>query len=498
MQRGFQHTALAGKITWSRLVVRLLVTLIVVQIVANLFWFTRTAHSGQLAIPWMMNNGLVLFEQILEQHAPGSSVLAALAQRVVPLPPVLVLRIAHTLLVVATTVVIFFVGSRLSNPSGGLLGAGFWFVSEPVFAVIFFYFDALLGLFLLLSLAAWLFLRDTGRDSVAAFLAGFLLGGATVMKQHAWAAVFLMGGWLLLTHTRGKRLQAFAWYGLGVLVLPAAVLAVVAMQGNLENYIYWNWTFNLSGRMDAVMPDGEFFSKFLLFNAFVPAFVLMAWREHTRDRIPVALMWLAGGLTLVPRVELVHVSGLLPALAVMTGVALSELVDIDALRQLVRSATSNPVGAGLTLTVAAGWLVFGLAPYTRNPLGPGHSLGYDEYQPVSEQLQMLGDSGSTLFVLPETDKTPQIHPQSGMLPSTTWIKGWRWYLTVPGMVDRLISEWQQQPPDFVVVFPDIIGAGMPEIGQLVDFVEAHYSEVAQVDRVLNHGRAVIYQFSDNE
>ena len=49
--------------------------LLILQALTHLFWLSPSVHSGQMAIPWLMNNGMRLFDDILEQHAPGSSLL---------------------------------------------------------------------------------------------------------------------------------------------------------------------------------------------------------------------------------------------------------------------------------------------------------------------------------------------------------------------------------------------------------------------------------------
>ena len=57
--------------------------------------FAGAAHSGQVAIPWMMNQGMTLFGDIWEQHAPGSSLLAAAAQMFIDIDPGLLGQIAQ-------------------------------------------------------------------------------------------------------------------------------------------------------------------------------------------------------------------------------------------------------------------------------------------------------------------------------------------------------------------------------------------------------------------
>jgi hypothetical protein len=112
--------------------------------------------------------------------------------------------------------------------------------------------------------------------------------------------------------------------------------------------------------------------------------------------------------------------------------------------------------------------------------------------PSGEVLERYAQPGDTLFVLPETDSTPQIHPLSGLLPPGLWIKGWSWYFEVPGIVDLLLAQWATDPPDYVVIFPDLIAVGQPGIQPLIDFVQGQYSAVETVTEILFHGDAVIY------
>ena len=132
---------------------RLLFPLILFQALSHLFWLSPAAHSGQLAIPWMMNRGKTLFADIWEQHAPGSSLLGAAAQALLPMDPALLIKVLNTILVVALTLLIYHLATRLSGkPSAGALAALYWVWWEPVYGNIMLYFDTLLALCVLLAL----------------------------------------------------------------------------------------------------------------------------------------------------------------------------------------------------------------------------------------------------------------------------------------------------------------------------------------------------------
>lgn len=466
------------------------------QIITHLAWLPISAHSGQVAIPWMMNQGRTLFDDVLEQHAPGSSLIGAAAQRLLPVEPVQAARLANLALVLAVTVGAWALAGRIGGAGAGALAALVWFWWEPVYGNVLLYFDSILGAALLWSALLWAALDRRGPGWLAPLLTGLLLGAATLAKQHAWAAVVLFMLWLLVFYPRRRAL----WLAASALILPLLALLVTAVQGTLGNYLYWNWTFNLSGLMPAEPLSGDFVRKLLLTNALVPAFALLALRPGPTRRLQILalLLWLAGSATLAPRPGEVHAMGQLPLLAVVAGVTLAALWS-----QARRWRRGQPFGVwlraldttqavliGLLITGGAGWLWTGAAAYGRGPVAtPAH----DEFAPIAAELRQRAAPGDTLFVLPQTDSTPQLHPLSGLLPPGAWIKGWRWYLAAPGMLDTLLAEWAISPPTYIVYFPELIAEGLPEIAPLVAFMEAYYEPVAEYSAVPFHGTALVYR-----
>ncbi len=476
-----------------------LIVLIAFQTITQLFWLPTAAHSGQVAIPWMMNQGKLLFGHLLEQHAPGSTLIAALAQRLLPLEPLAVAQILNVLLLLALTLLIYRLSVHLADDHrAGLLAAAIWVWWVPVYGNILFYFDTLLGLLIAFALAV-VFSSDRQRIRTA-LIVGLVMGAATIAKQHGWLAVGLLGLWWLVT---GRRWREPVVYGLAALVLPGLLIVVLAAQGVLDSYIYWNWSFNFSGLMDSVPLDGDFLRKLLLSNLFVPALALMAFskaRTRRDDWLLIVLMWAAASAVLAPRFGEIHAMGQLPFAAIAGGVVLAALLSgvqvrglADVSRTFSSASVSSLVLAGIGLALALVWLWTGAVSYVPGPVGIGGTLAYDEFQPVAAAIQERAQPGETLFILPETDSTPQIHPMTGLPPPGTWIKGWYWYFEAPGVLDTLLSEWETAPPDWVVVFPDLLAAGQPGIGTLMDVVEVRYEPVTQVDAIYGHGDAVVYR-----
>jgi hypothetical protein len=466
---------------------RWLLPLLFAQGLTHLFWLSPAVHSGQVAIPWMMNRGLRLFGEIWEQHAPGSSLLGAAAQALLPnLDPALLVKLLNTALALALTVLIFQLAKALSGKdAAGVLAALVWAWWEPVYGNIMLYFDTLLAACALLALL--IYFRQSSPPSRRQIIAiGLLMGAATLFKQHAWLAVGIVGIWLALWQNRGAGLI----YALAAIALPLLQWLILAGQGLFDSYLYWNWTFNLAGAMDGVPLDGDFFRKLLLSNMLVIPFALLAWRRERRQLLLV-WMWLAMLVVLWPRFGEIHAMGHLPFTAVMSGLALARLWP-----QLVHPAhwdTPRLILVGLALSIGIGWLWTGAVTYIPTRLGPGAALGYDEFDALVYALNAEKAEGDTLFVLPQTDSTPQLHPRTDMPPPGAWIKGWRWYFRPDFVLETLREQWQTAPPIWVVVFSDHIVSGSPGILELLEIVRDRYQLHMQIDDIFDHGAAEVYR-----
>jgi len=475
----------------------ILTTLILFQAASHLLWLSISAHSGQVAIPYMMNRGMALFGTLWEQHAPAASTIAAIAQRLLPfIAPVDVARLLNLLVVAAITVLVYRLAARLAGdrPAAGIAAALFWVWWEPVYGNILFYFDTLLGLCACVAVLIWVE-QGRRRPIAAAACAGLCMGLATLAKQHGWAAAVLFGAFILIYARR-----AFAAYVIGALTFPLIAIGWVSISGNLERYLYWNWGFNFSGLMDSDPLTGDFLRKLALSNLFVLPFALLLVRSTAPRRgLLLLLIWAGAALTLLPRFGIIHAMAHLPFAAVMAGVVVSSLIPkgltpfagwIAAMRAL-RPTDGALIGILAVVGIATLWT--GAVVYVPNTLGRAAVPGYDEFAPLVARMAERQSADDTLFILPETDSTPQIHMMTGLLPPGLWVKGWRWYLEAPGVSASVFDAWAIDPPDWIIVFPDLVVVGAPAITPFTAWVSARYRVVDTVPDVVFHGDAVIYQ-----
>jgi hypothetical protein len=503
--RRYHRTITSGR-HWMRLGCRPQVVVggvLLIQAAVHIFLLRPSAQVIPVSVPWMMNHSMTLFDEILDQHAPGVPVIAAVAQRLLPFDALESARILNLLLVLFTSVLVYALAKRLHSAWAGAAAVLCWALWEPVYNNVLFYFDSLLGALIVAGVVAWFVTASNARWWLAPLLTGLLLGAGALAKQHGWAAIVLFGMWLLVTRPRARApWRDLAVFAASALMFSLLAVGVIAAQGNLETYIYWNWTYNFSGLMPSVAPKATLVFKLLLAGILAPAFAWMAFRTpgRRRDWLLVVVLAFAGATTLFPRAQELHAMGLLPMLTAMSGVVIAAALEQfhhQSLSAWFRQARlSERVVMGVALIVLVGWLRIGVIPYIPSELGFGSTPAYHEFDPLVERLRTEARPGDTLFILLETDSTTQIHVRSDMPPPGTWVVGWRWYLQALDIVDLLLEEWDETPPDYVVVFPQMIEGARPDIDPLVNFVHAHYETLATIERISFHGPATIYRIAE--
>ncbi len=486
---------------WSFAAPLLLIGILLVQGVTHLAWLSISTQVGQLTIPYLMSRGLPIFSRVIENRPPADAALLALLFKLLPsVEPIFIVRALNLLLVLGLTLLIYGLAKRLTASTlAGICAALFWALWEPVYGNILFYFDALVGATFALTVLVWLITESRKPGWLAPFLCGLLLGGATLFKQPAWAGVILFALWLIFVARRGRQFPAFV---LGVIVFPLAAILMVAAQGTLDSYLFWNYSRYFSGIPNAQPLTGSIVRKFLLTNVLAFAFLLQIPRgDQPRQRALVGALWLAGGATLLPNFSEIYVMGHLPLLSVMSGSVIASVLDVEAFRAPVRwlrSASAASITlAGLALAIALGWGWTIAVTYVPNPLGRAQIPAYDEFRPVAVRLLALRQPDDTLFVLPMSDGNSQLYALTGMLPPGTFVNSHAVFLNVPSVDETLLAEWAAQPPDLMVYFPQLQSEFEPGVTPLIAFMEAHYQAVDQVDGVPFNGDAIIYRLNES-
>ncbi|MCS7071168.1 MAG: hypothetical protein NZM00_06660, partial [Anaerolinea sp.] len=404
--------------------------LVVIFAAAHLVWLPVSTQVGQLAVPWLMNAGLRLYDDLIENRPPLVAALVALTLRL-PLEPITAVRLLHIVLLIVTALVIYRLATRLraGDERAGLAALVVWCIWQPVYGNILFYFDTINGL---LTAAAVL------------IGIGLLLGLTALVKQPGWAVIGAAGLWFIIY----REFWAAFVYAISALLPSAAAAIFFALSGDLASYWYWTVTFNLSRNIQTgSLPTGGFLRKLLLTDLLVLPFAALTPRPAPRAHGLALLLWGAALVSLLPHFGEVYVTAHLPLTAALSGVVIAALWEafprikpVEAQRILLGGALV--IGIGVAYTAASA--------YVPGPLGPGRAPAYDEFLPLAQELRARRAPGDTLYVLPMLDGNPQLYPLTDMLPPGLWVNGHAQFLSVPDLVERLLREWAERPPTWIV------------------------------------------------
>lgn len=463
---------------------------LLVQIITHLAWLPISTQVGQLAGPWLMSRGMTLFDTIFENRPPATGVLLAALYRALPqVEPVLLVRALNLLVILTLTLLVYVLAKRLTGSErAAIFSMLFWALWEPVYGNLLFYFDTIAGL--LLMLVALIALDARRTRSIA--ICGVLLGLATLFKQPAWAAAGMVGLWLL---AQRRWRDLFALVG-GVLVFPLLAVVIAALQGTLDNYLFWNFGRYLVNSPDNQPLTGGIIRKFLFTNILALPFILVALRQPPNQRwrwLLIAALWLGGVANMLPNFSEIYFMAHLPMLSVMSGTVIALVLPQQWRGWLKQADTTQIALAGIALVIAVGWGWIVITPYAPNPLGRASIPAYDEFKALAARINALKQPGDTLYVVPGLDGNPQLFEMTDMLPPGSLILGNSVFMAVPGMVERLLGEWETNPPDIVVDFPQLRVVAGHWIDPVAEFVQANYTAVEQVDDVMFNGDAIIYR-----
>jgi len=466
-------------LAWSGLAV-----LIVFQAWAYYCRLPLSLGPRMILQPWLLQNGLVLYENIGDQHIILPPLLLVPLRLLVP-DGLQLARLVLVALISVITLLTFLAGKRTAGWLGGLLAALFFVAWSPVFTFGKLWYETFLApLYLLL-----LILYDplASRHSARRLLClGFIGGGAMVTKQHAVVvfAAFLFWnaftGWYIHRSKREILREA------GLMVLGAALpfLAFFAYQyaqeGTLRSLWYWTVTYNLTSDYDTLAAQSPTAAQIqLIASSFllVPAAVVyLIDRKRQNNTIWLSLGWglvllVTSSLTAYPRFGMFHLQATLPVLAWLSVVPLAVVL-----------RPRNPgrsFAIGMTVTLVAFWLVIAALAY--QPVakaGQARKIWeYSDLVPLAAEVREQIGPQDCIYIFPNDEATANLYYLTGCMPRF-WVFSYPWYLVDP-VEQRILTEMEEDPPPWVVTFPGRweIEKNAPEI---VGYLEDHYRREAEL------------------
>jgi hypothetical protein len=461
-----------------------LAALILFQAWAYYFRLPLSLGPRMILQPWLLQNHLILYENIGDQHIMVLPFLFVLLRHLVP-DGLLLAQLVQVALISLTTLLTFVAGRRTAGWLGGLLAALFFVAWSPVFGFGKLWYETFFApLFLLLLI---LYKPLAPRRSAKSLLClGLIGGGAMITKQHGavvFAAYLLWNaftGW----HAGRPKLEILREAGLMVLGAALPFLAFFAFQyiqaGTLRSLWYWAVTYNLTSdyatlaaRSPGVAEVRLIASAFLL----VPAAVFYML-DQKRQGNPIWLtlgcglvLLVASTVTAYPRFELFHLQATLPLLAWLSAVPLAAALQ-----------PNNPgrsFAAGITVGLAALWLVISASVY-QPVVDAGLTRKIWEYSdlvPLAAEIRQKIGPDECIYIFPDDEATANLYYLTRCMPRF-WIFTYPWYMIDP-IKQRILSALEEDPPQWVVTFPGRweIEKYAPEV---IGYLEEHYYREAEL------------------
>jgi len=434
--------------------------------------------------PWLLQNHLILYEQMADQHMMLLPLLFVPLRVLVP-DGLQLAKLVLVALISVSTLLTFVAGRRTAGWLGGLLAACFLVAWSPIFGFGKLWHETFLTpiylvLFLVYNPSA------PRRSSISLLLLGILGGVAMLVKQQGAIVFAAFVLWTAFTSWRAHRSKSDLAREAGLMIMGAALpfLAFITYQyaqaGTLRSFWYWTVTYNLTSdyrtlaaRSPGVAEVRLIASSFLLVPA---ALFYLLGQKRQSNPIWLTLGWglvllATSTLTAYPRFEFFHLQTALPVLAWLSAVPLAAALQ-----------PRNPgrsFAAAITLGLAALWLVISASVY-QPVVDAGQTQKIWEYSdlvPLAAEIRQQIGPTDCIYIFPDDEATANLYYLTRCTPRF-WVFAYPWFMIDP-VKQRILSALEEDPPPWVVTFPGRweIEKHAPEV---MGYLEDHYRREAEL------------------
>lgn len=423
--------------------------------IAHIFILTKLVffpYPEFFIYPYLTNNGLKPYSQILDQHFPGLMFLPINFDNL-GMRDEISARIWLIAIVLITHSLLFFIsGKILKSNSKALLVNILYLVWQPFFEGWVFWIDNFLPLLLF---PAFYFLNKK-----KIFLGALFLGTGVVFKQTIiplTVLVFLYIFWK-------ERVSLFKYlFGLGTPI--ALMLIYLAYIGVLSDFWYWTVIFNLtvyaSSGTQTPKSLGFITRVVVVYGAGLTGFLY----KNSRVKL-LLLIFLVGSLIgTFDRANFVHFQPSLPFAVLLTALGLYELSKRKLAFVLI----------GLYLTIAVWWQSIFYRGHISNHIFFFDNSTYDlankimEYTKPQEKIFVFGSA-------------PHLYQMSNTLPAgNIFVFQFPWFLKVSEA--QIIEGIRSDKPDIIVSdrSVEIEGKKIVDFAKNLDqYIQDNYLKIDQV------------------
>lgn len=391
--------------------------------------------------PYLTNNGLKPYSQILDQHFPGLMFLPVNFDNL-GMTNEITARAWLILIVVITHILLFSITAYfLRSKKRALLVSVLYMVWQPFFEGWVLWIDNFIPLFLL---PAFYYFNKS-----KFFLVGLFIGLGILFKQTVIPLSGLIFLYIFWTERSFNKLKNYV-AGLFLPIVPMVLYFIY--QGVFGDFWYWTVTFNLTvyaSNGTQIPTSVGFISR--VFMVYITSFLVYL---HNDKRIAVTLfIFLLGALVgAFDRANFVHFQPSLPFVLLGTVLGIYSLKNRKVLL----------IAAGIYLIITAWWLNIFFKGHLSN-----HVFFFDEstYQ-IAEKIMVYTAPGDKIFVF---GAAPHLYQMTQTLPAgDIFVFQFPWFLSVTE--DRILKGIKKDQPEIIVAdrSVDIEGEKITDFARKID------------------------------
>lgn len=432
-----------------------------------------TLWPEMIVYPYLVNNGFLLYKDIVNPYMPSFIYFLALLEKLVGPEPVY-FQIFTWIIILTVDVLIFILAKNLTGKTRDAVLSTFFFaiVSIP-FSVNNLWFDLSQTLPVILSVYFFHKFLKNPNDKNALLASSLFVTVAFLIKQQAaWLVIYFI---LVLIFRFGKKSQALILSQSKIFAAPAVFFLLHALFfakiGTFAPFLFWTIYFPLFESASRpgylLLPTiKQLLPLAALFLIFTPLFIS---RKNDLKFFAVTAIPLL--LFAYPRFDYFH---LIPALAV-----LSLAVGANFNKIYFNQKTSASVSAISVISILI--LSFFTARYlSRNWTSEVRFFEKGIYQ-TADLIRTVTSESETIYIQNGPD---QILPLAGRLPTKPWADEFPWYLEVSETQDKVLDGIKSANPRVIIFKPYEqgpefeIGAYRPQ--KIAGFLDANYQNSLQI------------------
>lgn len=382
--------------------------------------------------PYLVDQGLLPYKQILDQHFPGLMFLPINLHSLGMLTPNIA-RVWLVTVVLLTQIILFLITKKITKSSNiALLSSFLYLIWQPFFEGWILWIDTFLPLF---YLPAFYFTYQalTERNIRAVFLSGLLLGLGLLFKQVTSPLIVLV---FILIWIRYKDFKILTFYLIGIFPVPVLMCLYLISIGVFSDFWYWAVVFNLTtfakfGRKLPFLSEG-----LRMVTVYTPALLSLMLKDF---KLGVTLLvFILGSLaSIYARFDFIHLQPSLPFVALGTALIFDRL-------------KSSPAFKFISLGYLAVVILL-LTIFYKGHLSNKVYFYDANMQKTAQTISSLTHQGEEIFIF---GPPPHLYQLTHTLPAgKVFIFQFPWFMMEAE--GKILTGLRESKPRLIVAQPDV-------------------------------------------